>query len=139
MSLGYLKIKIRNLQEELIDSLEFINYGGCVHFAYYFSNALKELKIDHKVVFLANRSNIDESIKNYDTFSHIMIHIPKIGYVDGHDTFKTKRDLNSYESMRKKSSKKTDLNLFRMRPGWNTEYDTSNNEYLEATINKYIL
>jgi len=135
-----LENKIAKLQKKLKRKIKYINRGGCIQFAYYFSKTLRELKVEHKVVFID-----DEPISlTYNGFippTHVLIHIPNIGYIDGHDLYPRFGDIrNEYfeeEYQRHVNISLKKLNKFRTSYSWNRTYDAQkHNKTIEQTINK---
>ena len=123
---------IKLMQIELKKQIPNLNRGGCIQFAYYFTNKLKELKIPYKVYAF----NYDKIGKTYDTFEavdHIVVYLDGIGFVDGHKILHKKNERYKRQIKLK--------NLDRLRSSeycWNTEYPTRLNPKLEEIINTYI-
>ena len=128
---------INALQIELRDKIEELNSGGCIYFAYYFSKRLRELQIPHKIVFCDYSKYLPDLIKKEVAMNHVMVHINNIGYIDGHDTFKTKKTV-PYRCIEKRSLKQVNLDNFINNGCWSNCYDKNDNIYLESAINKYI-
>lgn len=134
-----LEENIIKLQQKLKKNVKRLNNGGCIHFAYFFSKKLKELNVNHKIVFI-NEIPISISYNDFYPTVHVLIHIPEIGYIDGHDFFTRLEDVfieyseEEYYKHVKLSNKK--LNTFRKVKGWNCMYDTKHNKTIEKSINK---
>lgn len=129
-----LQSQIVKLQERINSNISEINFGGCIHFAYYFSKKLNELNIPHKV-FFGNYDSIDLRYEYLDSVNHVMIYIEGIGYIDGKKTLTSSPNYR-YKRCLKVSEKK--LNTMRKTCDWNNWYETSNNTYLSKLINKFI-
>lgn len=127
--------KISTLQSKISKSIYGINFGGCIHFAYYFSKRLKELNIDHKIVF-TDYVPINLSYDQFTSVSHVAVYIKNIGYIDGEDIHEDTSFKKQYIRHVKVSTKK--LDAFRNGYEWNDEYDIFQNSRLEILINKYI-
>lgn len=128
--------QIMELQREIKNSIEDINLGGCIHFAYFFSKRLKELKINHYVVLINyNDSELSFNYKKLHSVNHVMIFIPKIGYIDGEDTITSiPKEFNHRRG--NPSIKK--LDTFRKLSGWNVTYNKYQNKKLSILINSII-
>lgn len=132
---------IFEMQAQIRRSIRCLNNGGCIHFAYYFSAALKTANVPHTIV-LTNEDPIDLRYQHFQSVSHVMVHIPEIGYLDGYDYYPTERsyfgtwDIERYRRHVKLSNKK--LNNFRNNYTWNPSYSRAQNVQLEKIIRKYI-
>lgn len=133
-----LKDIISNIQYSIKN--ENINYGGCIHFAYYLSEELKKHNIDHKIIAVDSDEDAIENA-DYCAFSHVMIWISNIGYVDAQNTFKTKKQMMSKWNRRYyfNISDRIDLNEIRnIEYIWNDSYDKRYNSILSRVIkNKF--
>ena len=131
-----MKDKINKLQKKISKEIDCINSGGCIHFAYYFSKRLRELRIEHSVAF-RHPSQFDLTYAGYFPSEHVAIYIEGIGYIDGESTVQDfKEDYYIVRVSRSISLKK--LNYFRNEYEWNDWYDTKQNRKVEQLINKYI-
>jgi hypothetical protein len=132
-----LEKKIKALQKDIKSSIDNINKGGCIHFAYFLSKKLSFLKIPHKVVLIDRSQKIDIRNNFFVGANHAFVFIDGIGYVDGEETCKS-YVTNWYPYKRSfKSVKK--LDYFRNMPDiWSDIYDTEDNFLLEDLINKHI-
>jgi len=140
--------QIQELQSTIRVKIINLNSGGCVHFAYYFSKRLKELKIDHSIT-LVNESYDDPisiTYKGFQPVMHILVHIPEIGYIDGYSTYNIlskgsflngSRSRVFYKKISKISVKK--LDYFRQTGAWNPIYNVNQNKSLESIINSIIV
>jgi len=129
--------QIKALQKDIKKYIDSINYGGCVHFAYYFSKKLSYLGIKNHVVFLDKSDPIKISYKDFDGVDHAMVFIPNIGYIDGLRIVKDFRELN-YRYIKSKIPL-TKLDNFRnMEDIWCSDYDTEQNFLLQDLINEHI-
>lgn len=136
--LNELRVKIYKLQNDVGNKVNNLNQGGCIHFAYYFKKALAEHNIPSKVVLCDdNVSNFDSRIKKLDSFSHIMIYVKGIGYIDGYKTIPNRKVIKTlYKYVR--ITDKVNLDILRNRNIWNHTYKKSNNTKLEKLITLYI-
>lgn len=131
-----MKDKIKKLQKKIFKEISYINNGGCIHFAYYFSKRLRELGIEHSVAF-RHTTQFDLTYARYDPSQHVAIYIEGIGYIDGESTVQDfKEDCYIVKVSKSISLKK--LNYFRNEYEWNDWYDTEQNHKVEQLINKYI-
>ena len=131
-----MKDKINKLQKKISEKIEFINSGGCIHFAYYFSKRLRELGIKHSVAF-RHTTQFDLTYARYISSQHVAIYIEGIGYIDGESTVQEfKEDYYIVRVSKSISLKK--LNYFRNECEWNDLYDTEQNHKVGQLINKYI-
>jgi hypothetical protein len=130
-----LEMQIETLQYNIRNRIKYINSGGCIHFAYYFSKRLKELGIAHKVLF-TDWCRIDITKHCSDGAAHVMIYLESIGYVDGMKTGWSKNSDERYYRCVNTTLRK--LNMLRNKQMWNTCYDKSQNRLVEKLINTYI-
>ena len=130
-----MKDKIAKLQKEIRNKISRINHGGCIHFAYYFSKRLRELGIEHKVVF-NNHSPIDLRYDWFDPCYHVCVYVDGIGYIDGLETGSIPWGPTDYIRRANVSLKK--LDYFRKELEWNDLYDTRQNKTVEKLIKKFI-
>lgn len=128
--------KINKLQKEISKEIKFINQGGCIHFAYYFSKRLRELGIKHSIVF-QHDTYFTLTYKNYIPSQHVVVYIEGIGYIDGESTMQSFEDGMSVVRFSERISL-TKLDYFRNEFAWNSLYDKSQNRKVEKLINKYI-
>ena len=128
--------KINKLQKEISKEIKFINQGGCIHFAYYFSKRLRELGIKHSIVF-QHDTYFTLTYKNYIPSQHVVVYIEGIGYIDGESTMQSFEDGMSVVRFSERISL-TKLDYFRNKFEWNFIYDKSQNRKVEKLINKYI-
>lgn len=127
-----MKESIELMQIVLKKEIPDLNKGGCIHFAYYFTNVLKKLNIPYKV-YGFNTIKIGKTYNTFEAVDHIVVYLDGIGYLDGHK-FLSK---NPYRYQRHIKLK----NLDKLRSSyynWNYEYDIRLNPKLEKIINKYI-
>lgn len=109
-----------------------INSGGCIHFAYYLSKQLTERKIKHRVVGLVH-SHLDLSGVQEIGCKHVVIYIPRIGYVDSESIRKTTSEFPYFYF--KAMILDIDLDLFRNKKVWNRTYKKSYNSTISRVIN----
>lgn len=127
--------KIKNLQLEIQFRIDHINEGGCIHFAYFLSKKLKELKISHKIIYL-NSSPLEKP----RSCAHVVVYIPNIGYVDGRKTIKTKAELTSSRSYKcYHDFSEYEHNHVRLTGNWNWSYWKRQNKLLSYLIKKHIV
>ena len=131
-----MKDKINKLQKKISEEIEFINCGGCIHFAYYFSKRLRELGIEHSVAF-RDITQFDLTYARYTPSQHVAIYIEGIGYIDGISTVQDFKQ-NYYIVKVTKSISLKKLDYFRNEYEWNYLYDTEQNHKVGQLINKYI-
>lgn len=131
-----LEKSIKAIQKDIKKHISYVNSGGCVHFAYYSSKRLTELKIKHSITFL-DRDNISLSYSKFDSVAHIMVYVPGIGFVDGIRT-QRKPSRRYYRRKTAKVSLKK-LDSFRSEAdNWNPTYNTCQNDLLESIINDHL-
>lgn len=123
---------IKSMQRELRQAIPNLNFGGCIHFAYYFTKALKKAGIDYKV-YGFHHSPIGKTYETFGSIAHVTVWIENIGFVDGHET-----DGHYIDYDYKNHIKLKNLNRLRYEYEWNPSYDLEDNEVLEKIINKYI-
>lgn len=129
--------EIKELQKEISEYIANINNGGCIQFAYFFSKKLKELKIPYKIC-LANDREISFTYNKFNPPEHVLVYIPKIGYVDGKRTFNFKRLKNKYQTFRTKEISLHKIYSFKENYSWNYAYNKNQNGLLEKLINDII-
>lgn len=134
MDKGVLFRNICALQEELSRRVGYINSGGCVHFAYFLSERLTELGVEHKIGY-HNYNKIDMRYRNMTSINHVTVYIDGIGFVDGDETMN--KVYSRYKRVEKTSLKK--LNFYRQNCDWNPCYDTRQNMVVRNLINKHIV
>lgn len=123
---------IKLMQNELKKEIPNLNKGGCIQFAYYFTNVLKKLNIPYKV-YAFNYTKIGRTYNTFEAVDHVVVWLEGIGYLDGHK-FISKNPYNYKRHIKLK-------NLDKLRSSyycWNSEYNTRFNPKLEEIINKYI-
>lgn len=120
---------IDDLQYRISDEIENLNYGGCIHFAYYLSKKLKSLNIDHKITLLDHcKAFITKDKFRENGVSHVMIFIPEIGFVDGYRTYEGNPPYYY------KNYKQISFAVRHYDWIWNPSYDTSQNNRLRQII-----
>ena len=129
--------QVSGLQKEIRKSIDALNCGGCINFAYYFSKKLRELSIDHKVVF-TDYDKINFTYKKFVAVSHVLIYIDNIGWIDGEETYTNDSFKKTYVRQLKKIPLVKLNNLGSYKYGWNVWYKRSQNAKLEKLINKHI-
>ncbi len=133
--------EILAMQADINKNIRKLNSGGCIHFAYYCSKALKTADIPHKILF-CNQYPVSIKYDSFSSVSHVLVHIIGLGYIDGYDFYDTKRDYldrwydEKYASSYSLSIRK--LDNFRNNYRWNPQYKVRQNLKLERIINKHI-
>ena len=127
-----LAARIILMQSDIRENIEYINNGGCIHFAYFFSKALKDLKIPHTVLFF-NPGPIYTTYSTFESVSHVMVKIGRVGIIDGLRTYDS-----SFSYSKNKKELSLSLNRLRKEYEWNFLYDTKQNRKLNKIIRKYI-
>lgn len=133
---------ISDIQNEINNPA--INCGGCVHFAYFLSKKLKRFGYKYDIVAI----NIDncfidleeekEYLLNYQGgCSHLVVHIPKIGYIDAERTARSLKSFYNFYTDTFKLPESFDLNKLRSKDIWNDEYDRKYNKDLNKIISKH--
>lgn len=135
MKIEKLEDQIFNMQQKLRCKVYELNNGGCIHFAYYFSEALKKLNIPYKVYLTHAWGKIGNTYATFRAVSHVMVYVEGIGYIGGHDTIEKEDVKINY-----RYCVRTKLNLDNLRNNyeWNSMYNLQNNIKLEKIINTYI-
>lgn len=120
MTLSELRDSIGLIQVRLSNEVIFLNNGGCIHFAYYFSKRLRKLGIDHKIV-LCNSYNINpfSYLQQAGGINHVMVYIRGVGYIDGHNTYSTLERLHHNIHY-----KNINLGIIRNFNGWSPYYNS---------------
>ena len=123
--------QIEEMQSDISEQIESINFGGCVHFAHYFSKKLEELGVPYEICYASTWNDMSKA----ESCSHVMVEIPEIGFVDGIEIADKEAMEKEYKS-HIYSGDSTDK--VRNMSGWNKEYDRNQNIHLEQLINKHI-
>lgn len=129
-----LRESILKMQEKLQQEVPYLNNGGCIWFAVYFTKVLKEKGIPYKV-YSCNWNH--GSGRTYDDFqgaSHIVLFTNDLGYFDGHKIIK-KLNYRYIKHLKLKNLNK----LAEKDDCWNDEYDISDNYKLNKIIKEFIL
>ena len=130
-----LRQKLELINAGLIAYCPNINFGGCVHFAYYLIKRLKELKVECKVVLCDRYFTSGFKYSRLYPINHVMVYIKELDcYVDGHKMCKKVPEEYSKHPMFNMSTKK--LNYFRNLDGWNACYDVNNNNKIIRSLLK---
>lgn len=120
---------IDDLQCRISEEIEDLNYGGCIHFAYYLSKKLKSLKIEHKIALLDHsKTYITKNMFNQRGINHVMIFIPEIGFVDGYKTYE------GTPPYYYKNYKQLSFAIRKNRYVWNPTYDITQNPRVRQII-----
>lgn len=134
------ELKVLQMQEEIQMFIKKLNSGGCIHFAYFFSQALRLKHISHKICFM-DYEPISLSYQNFDAVSHVMVFIPNIGYIDGYNLYVNKNAyLNHYNEPFTATVKLslTKLEIFRTECSWNHAYNKRQNKQLSKIISNHV-
>jgi len=125
---------IKNIQQTL--DVPHINSGGCVHFAYFLSQKLTKFGYAHQIVVINHTWENDpiESLP-FDGCSHMVVFIPKIGYIDAEETYQKISDM-PYRSVQSGILPKNyKLNPVRHNKRiWNNWYNRKYNRLIQKTI-----
>ena len=121
------------LEQDITKKVSHINWGGCVHFAYFLSKRLRELGIDHKIGYL-HWDKIDMRYKNMSSINHVTVYIDGIGFIDGEEILK--HPYTTYKKIERTSLKK--LDYYRKNCQWNPDYDKRQNMLVKNLIYKHI-
>ena len=131
--------KLSPIIKEIQSSFKYndINCGGCIHFAYYLSEKLKSLNIEHEVVGLFSHGDSMEDLF-FGGCTHVVVYVPRLGYIDS-KTVRTEIRSYSFLSVRKITfPKDLDLNALRnSRNAWNTVYNLGYNSTISRVINSH--
>lgn len=133
--------KIKELHRKLA-TLYNLNNGGCVHFAYFFSKRLRQLKIKHNIVVFDSserislkRKKLQEWISTKESTKLCCNHVVvKIGdfYIDGYYSFIFgERHWFNYNFG---SITFKELELIRKHGSWNSMYKKRQNLFLHNII-----
>ena len=118
---------------EMESKVPYLNNGGCVHFANFFSKKLTELGIEHSIIYF----NYERVGRTYFTFSpvaHVAVKIKNVGVVDG---FRTRSQSDFKKRYGNAQIRDFDLDLISKYCGWNPSYSLSYNKKVKSIINKY--
>lgn len=120
----------RKLQEEIPD----LNMGGCIWFAVYFSDILKQKQISYKVYSCNYYHGTGRTYREFEGSQHIVLYVDNLGYFDGHKFFKC-LDYRYVKHLKLKNLRR----LAEKEGCWNNWYDIDCNEQLEQIIKSYML
>ena len=127
---------IQNIQKQI--SNPQINNGGCIHFAYYLSKALKRYGFEHKVIAIERSYDacyLKELLKYQEGCMHIVVYIKGIGYVDATNIYSKLSEYAKFEIVSISIPRDYDLNKLRNnRHIWNSCYNKSYNYNLKSII-----
>ena len=124
------KKQIKEMQKHISFN---VNNGGCIHFAYFFSNALTKLNVEHSIIF----TNSWEELTEPKACTHVGVYIKNIGVIDS-------KDIDSYakfisnQSYLKENPDEINFNKIRNSRDWNKSYNRYKNASLNFIIKKYI-
>ena len=125
------KNKLKELQSEINRSITGVNSGGCIHFAYFMSNRLTELNIEHKIYFFDY--DLPEQFSEHELCNHVMIYIRGIGFFDGLQTYSSIKSAKNKHGF-SVSDREENLAQLRKIEGWNEEYNRYQNFKLRKLI-----
>lgn len=130
---------LNEMQITIKNSIEYLNYGGCAKFAYYLSEELTRLGIFHKIS-LCDRfpECLYKGFNNEYEVEHVLVYIPKIGYIDGYETRNLKQLKQRYNYVNSKKYNLNKLKEYAFEGDWNSFYKTSQNSLLKRIIKLYI-
>lgn len=128
--------KLHKMQKEIYSTIPCLNYGGCIHFAWFLSKRLKKLNIKHFLYYHLHES-YPHNISNILQYGihHVTVYIPSIGFIDGYKTVSFKDRKNYYKYNRRA---KISIDTVRNLDIWNSMYDTKHNVLLEKIIKRHI-
>jgi hypothetical protein len=133
-----LRQKIRLMQKEICNTIGNINYGGCIYFAKLFSEELSKLNIQHRIVFSdRSESCLRRAIEEESSVNHVLIYIPRIGYIDGEEIFRIRKDIYDYK-VRSIKPEQINLDNHIIQGYWNTAYNKSDNPRLKKIIQRHL-
>ncbi len=133
-----LKQRISFIQKEISDTINNVNFGGCIYFAKFFSEELTKLNIQHKIVFSdRSESCLRRAIREESSVNHVLVYIPRIGYIDGEEIFKIRKDIYDYK-VRSIKPEQINLDNHIIQGYWNTLYSKSNNPKLKRIIQRHL-
>lgn len=130
------EMKIEELQEELRESLPYLNGGGCGRFAYMLGKKLKREGIDFKVMILGRefesiepkkislnnvRNNKSDRNKNNTSFSHCFLEVGGLKFDGLNNTEGLEIEYGHYGVIGEYSLQ--DLYLAIKVGGWNSRFD----------------
>lgn len=128
-----LRENILNMQREILDRIDRLNNGGCIHFGYFCSKQLCYLGISHKVYFFRQ-----EKLTNMRPCSHVMIYIKDIGYIDGYKILKSPPRGFWHNHRKGFRPDVEELRKLRNRTGWSLDYKKTQNQILSNIIRKHL-
>jgi hypothetical protein len=111
---------ISNIQQET-SKIPHLNYGGCGQFVYELGSVLADLNIPFTICY---NDYWEKPILKPSKFcaSHVMIHIPKIGIVDGKETLSKKELQQEYKDNTTYSKCLKTLKQLIHEIEWNSRY-----------------
>ena len=129
-----------------LSAIPYLGNGGCVHFAYYFSERLSALGIKHEIIGFDRGLKVSYKSRMIDrwvrdkkcfklAFNHVMVKVEDY-YVDGY--IKVKHGdcrFFAYDNGRISFHK---LELIREHGAWNDWYNTGNNKLMNKIIKEVI-
>lgn len=136
MNVFELNDRIIEMQNEISSKIQDLNSGGCAKFAYYFSNALREIGISCEIYFCEDEDIIPNSINKFDGAPHLVVKLNDIGYIDGYKTFTKRKILDEYGGLRK--AKINIGKVINNKSYWNPTYDTSQDSKLRTIIKRHL-
>lgn len=121
--------QIEKMQIKILKNIRNLNDGGCCRFAYYFSERLKELGIEHSIYFCSDYYyHLFSTLKDFETPQHVFVHIKGIGFIDGYATYQS--GICYSKKVKIQYSVKKALKA----GNWNTLYDVSQDKTLKKII-----
>lgn len=124
--------KIENLQSIINTKIIHLNYGGCIHFAYFLSNALKKININHKIVFTSSW----EDLQVPQDCGHVGVFIPNIGVIDSEEILTMECFNYKYKLVKPVGS--FNFNHVRHNFDWNKDYNRKQNRKMNEIIKEHI-
>lgn len=129
-----LKKQIKKLQEEIKSSIEDLNSGGCIKFAYYLSQELHKQKIPFKICLTDKDDLVSFNYNDFYSPYHVLVYIPNIGFVDGYETFTLNRLRQKYRYCQTRKISLTKIYSFMKDHTWNDTYDPKYDHLLQELI-----
>lgn len=127
------------MQDKIHEKIFYLNNGGCAKFAYYLSVELTNLGIPHKISLCDSfPEHLNEGFDGTYEVSHVLVYIPKIGYIDGYKTRTLQQLKQNYNCVNSRKYNLDKLKEYAFKGNWNYSYDTSQNTELVSIIKQYI-
>lgn len=136
------QISLEQLQDHLYKKVPRLNHGGCIRFAYYFSKYLTQHNVYHKITFVSNDHEMTFNTKARNSISiyHVLVYIPKLGYIDGHASYTYDELVADYHYIKSRKLTLKQLSVWMNdRPDrWNPSYKLFNDTKITKAINIFL-